>query len=67
MNSVYPTFSLAAYGTLYSDVALAPRGPRFTILPESVVVADRVDSTYLECEADSLPPPSYTWSVFTAP
>ncbi|XP_025082370.1 contactin-like isoform X2 [Pomacea canaliculata] len=49
------------YGTLYSDVALAPRGPRFTILPESVVVADRVDSTYLECEADSLPPPSYTW------
>lgn len=54
------------YGTPYTNPAAAPRGPRFTILPESVVVEGRVDFVYLECSAFSIPPSTYSWleSVF---
>ena len=51
----------AAFGTESSDPGAVPRGPRFVIEPQSVVVVGRADSAFLECVAVSNPPATYTW------
>ncbi|XP_076455487.1 contactin-like [Babylonia areolata] len=50
-----------SFGTEWTDPREAPRGPRFTREPHSVVVVGRLDAAVLECVVDSSPPSSYLW------